>query len=479
MGGGSSKAYRLESGNGKMSGPRPDWLQHPSKKLAPLSKNKFDNMKGIGKGKFGLVFLAKHGASKKCVAIKYMSKQFIHECKSIARINQELILLQKIDHPYMVHCFGGFDTPECIALVFDYCMGGEFFTYLKKETKIPEGYAKFYFCEIALAIFYLHDNLGYVYRDLKPENILIDYDGHLRLCDFGFAVPVNKGDDGSDLPLNDGCGTAMYVAPEIAGGFMQRSHGYPVDWWGLGCVLVEMVTGNAPFGDIETSSKFEVFNNINEKSPSLGMSMSGPCKKLCKGLLDKDASKRFNWTHVRGSDWCKDVNWDDMLNKRVGAPWLPSLTTQPSTDNFVSWDDMVLPSSAADSAATGYCSSVTLPRLRHSLYSEGMSGGTSGGSGAGGDGSRVSPAVSDAGGSRNPSPITVGASGSSTPQGTGRKPLRKGNTMSNLTLEADEDRRPPGAGNLKRQNTMNDGGNGVGSPKKGMRKGKSSKNLGS
>ena len=65
------------------------------------------------------------------------------------------------------------------------------------------------------------------------------------------------------------------------------------------------------------------------------------------------------------------------------------------------------------------------------------------------------------------------------PQGTGRKPLRKGNTMSNLTLEADEDRRPPGAGNLKRQNTMNDGGNGVGSPKKGMRKGKSSKNLGS
>jgi serine/threonine protein kinase len=189
MGGGASKGYRLEAGNGQSAGPRPDWLQDPSKKLAPLSQNKFENLMGVGKGKFGFVYCAKH-ASKKCVAIKYISKSFIHECKSIARINQEIALVQKIDHPYMVHCFGGFDTSECIALVFDYCMGGEFFTYLKKQTKISEGYAKFYFCEIALAISYLHETLGYVYRDLKPENILLDYDGHVRICDFGFAVRI-------------------------------------------------------------------------------------------------------------------------------------------------------------------------------------------------------------------------------------------------------------------------------------------------
>lgn len=471
MGGGASKPYRLEAGNGKSAGPRPDWLQCPSKKLAPLSKQKFENIKGVGKGKFGFVYLAKHGGSKKCVAIKYMSKQFIHECKSIARISQELTLLQKIDHPYMVHCFGGFDTPECIALVFDYCMGGEFFTYLKKETKISEGYAKVYFCEIALAVSYLHEKLGYVYRDLKPENILMDYDGHLRLCDFGFAVPVNKGEDGKDIPLNDGCGTAMYVAPEIAGGFMQRSHGYPVDWWGLGCVLVEMVTGNPPFGDIETHSKFEVFNNINEKSPSLGMSMSGPLKKLCKGLLEKDAPKRYNWIQVQSCEWCKDVNWDDLLSKRVGVPWLPKLTQQPTTENFVSWDDMVLPSSAPDSAATSYCASVTLPKPRASLHSEGMST-LGGGSSVGG---RVSPALSDAGGHEagnkgGSTPVT------GTPQGGGRKPLRKGNTISNLHIVTDIGGDEAGVGKLARQHTMSEG---VGTPKRMGKKGKSMKNFNS
>lgn len=63
--------------------------------------------------------------------------------------------------------------------------------------------------------------------------------GHIKLCDFGFATIVGS----NDAPLHDGCGTAMYVAPEIAGGHMKLAHGLPVDWWSLGCILYEMVTG--------------------------------------------------------------------------------------------------------------------------------------------------------------------------------------------------------------------------------------------
>ena len=98
MGGGAS-SYRLEAGNGKRAGPRPEWLQSPAQKLGPLGEKDFENLAGIGKGKFGFVYVAKHSGSKKCVAIKYISKQFVYECKSIARINQEITVLQKIDHP--------------------------------------------------------------------------------------------------------------------------------------------------------------------------------------------------------------------------------------------------------------------------------------------------------------------------------------------------------------------------------------------
>ena len=110
--------------------------------------------------------------------------------------------------------------------------------------------------------------MGVVYRDLKPENVMISYDGHVKLVDFGFAVAVN---DDSDTIMG-GCGTAMYVAPEIAAKGMKLAHGAPVDWWACGIMMFEMIAGRAPFGDTSDMSKFEVFNNINGgkiKWPSL------------------------------------------------------------------------------------------------------------------------------------------------------------------------------------------------------------------
>jgi serine/threonine protein kinase len=122
--------------------------------------------------------------------------------------------------------------------VFEYASGGELYTRMKKQTKFSENVAKFYFCEISCAVDYLH-NMSIVYRDLKPENIILDNCGHIKLCDFGFASALSS----RDAVLNDGCGTAMYVAPEIASGHMKKAHGLPVDWWGLGCILYEMLTG--------------------------------------------------------------------------------------------------------------------------------------------------------------------------------------------------------------------------------------------
>ncbi len=68
---------------------------------------------------------------------------------------------------------------------------------------------------------------------------MIDESGHLKLCDFGFATPVG----GDTSNLTDGCGTAMYIAPEIAGGFMKQGHSFQVDWWSLGIILYEMLVG--------------------------------------------------------------------------------------------------------------------------------------------------------------------------------------------------------------------------------------------
>lgn len=369
MGGGSSVNYKIIDGSANASTVgKSEWLADSSTRLLPINAESFQVKKATGKGKFGLVFLSCHSNTGKHVAIKFIPKDIITETQSAIRIQQELDILNKVNHPFVTYCFGSYDTTACIAVVLEYCLGGELYNIMKKNHKLTEEVSKFYFCEISLALNYLHKKLNIVYRDLKPENILLDCAGHIKLCDFGFAVTL-----GDDKPaLQDGCGTAMYVAPEIASGFNQN-HGHPVDWWGLGCVLVEMLTGEAPFGDTEKMSKFEIFNNINGNAPRLGMSMKSSIKTLAKGLLDKDQTKRFSFENVRKCEWLADFPWKGLEAKQIQPPFPPSDTKlEGSTSNFLNWDGLVLPTKTDNPNSTAYCRSIAV----------GVKNGSGGGNGA-------------------------------------------------------------------------------------------------
>jgi protein-serine/threonine kinase len=79
-----------------------------------------------------------------------------------------------------------------------------------------------------------------IYRDLKPENVLIESDGFIRIADFGLA----KEGVTTNHATNTFCGTPEYLAPEI---IERKGHGLAADWWSLGCIIFEMVTGRPPF----------------------------------------------------------------------------------------------------------------------------------------------------------------------------------------------------------------------------------------
>ena len=79
-----------------------------------------------------------------------------------------------------------------------------------------------------------------IYRDLKPENILLDEVGHICLTDFG----LSKESVSTPNAARTFCGTPEYLAPEILQGI---GHGKAVDWWSLGTLVFEMLTGLPPF----------------------------------------------------------------------------------------------------------------------------------------------------------------------------------------------------------------------------------------
>jgi serine/threonine protein kinase len=130
----------------------------------------------------------------------------------------------------------------------DLCAGGELFYLLHQRGRMSEQQAKFYFAEILLGLEYIHSK-GIAYRDLKPENVLLDIDGHIKLADFGLSKVLPT----FDSLTNSFCGSPEYMSPEM---LMGCGHGFAVDYYSLGAILFEMLTGLPPFYSLDRNQMY-------------------------------------------------------------------------------------------------------------------------------------------------------------------------------------------------------------------------------
>lgn len=367
----STSKYRV-IGNSSDTKSNLKWLATSESKILDFNEESFSSNTAIGKGKFGFVFLSSYIADTQSgksssplhVALKHISKDFILETKSVQRIKQEITLLKTVNNPFIIYYFGGFETTSCICLVTEFAAGGELYNRMKDISKMQEEEAKFYFCELAYVLQYLHNDMNIVYRDLKPENVLLDHHGHIKICDFGFAIQCSHRRTDSRHKLHDACGTANYIAPEVISGQDGTYHNFPVDWWALGCVLFEMICGHPPFGDTATMKKFDVFENVVKKPPSIPSSFSPELRQVLSGLLNKDQHARSDWKGVRGCSWLAGVDWLEIKEQRVRPPWTPKCSIRsPDTRNFLSWPDLAVPANIASKKAQEYCRPIRKTKL--------------------------------------------------------------------------------------------------------------------
>nr|SJL35507.1 ribosomal protein S6 kinase [Solanum tuberosum] len=295
----------------------------------------FEVMKVVGQGAFGKVFQVQKKGTSDIYAMKVMRKDKIMEKNHAEYMKAERDILTKIDHPFVVQLRYSFQTKYRLYLVLDFINGGHLFFQLYKQGLFREDLGRIYAAEIISAVSHLHAN-GIMHRDLKPENILVDVDGHAMLTDFGLAKEFKE-----DTRSNSMCGTVEYMSPEIVLG---KGHDKAADWWSVGILLFEMLTGKPPF----TGNRQKIQQKIVKDKFKMPAFLSSEAHSLLKGLLQKDPTKRLG-SGLKGSDeikdhkWFKPINWKKLEAREMRPSFRPEIAGTHCIANFDKcWTDMSL-----------------------------------------------------------------------------------------------------------------------------------------
>ncbi|UYV83282.1 PRKCA, partial [Cordylochernes scorpioides] len=278
-----------------------------------LNIEDFERILTIGKGGFGRVFLARHKESEEHYALKAMKK------RTDFKTEREVLQIAK-GFPFLMGLVTSFETPEEDILVMDLVKGFNFLYYLNKWKKISEENARFYTAETALALHFLHSH-NIIHRDVKLENILLNFDGHIKLVDYGLCkLNVRPGQKTSRC-----CGTLKYMAPEVV---QNKPYDFSVDWWSLGATLYIMLVGHSAFEPTNEAenNKECIAEAIVNKPIDIPDGLSIPAVSVLRAFMTRDPESRLGshpengWGDIKRHIFYRPLDFNDVLSRNVPPP---------------------------------------------------------------------------------------------------------------------------------------------------------------
>nr|XP_019937254.1 PREDICTED: G protein-coupled receptor kinase 5-like [Paralichthys olivaceus] len=271
----------------------------------PISKQKFRQYRLLGKGGFGEVWACQVRATGMMYACKKLEKTHVKKRRGETMALNEKQLLEGLDSRFVVNMAYAYETKHALCMVLTMMSGGDlrYHIYNIGVPGLDRDRACFYAAEVCCGLMHLHQKL-ILYRDLKPENILLDDNGHIRISDLGLAVRLSEGS-----LVRGRVGTLGYMAPEVIG---HDLYGMSADWWGLGCLIYEMTSGQLPFrarGEHPSTSEME--RRIQTQQEEYSHKFSREVKDICSLLLTKDPTQRLGCLGSKG----KEVQSHPFFNK--------------------------------------------------------------------------------------------------------------------------------------------------------------------
>lgn len=287
------------------------------------SLNDFEIGRALGKGRYGLVYLAQEKRTKLRVALKVLLKSQLQKDNMEHQVRREVEIQGKLRHPNILCLYDWFHDNARLYLILEYAPQGELYKKLTASKYFSDQEAATYVFQLCQALKFCHER-NVIHRDIKPENLLLGYHGEVKMADFGWSVHSPSSRRATV------CGTPIYLPPEM---IQKKPYDKKVDHWALGVLIYEFLVGNPPF---DCPSMPETIRRICQDSVRFPPRVCVEAQDLINKLLKKNPAERISLDEVLLHPW---------VQKNAGKT-AKSETPDPGPGGIVATEDLHAASSS-------------------------------------------------------------------------------------------------------------------------------------
>ncbi|KAL6609923.1 hypothetical protein ACP70R_039892 [Stipagrostis hirtigluma subsp. patula] len=258
--------------------------------------DKYEAVRDIGSGNFGVARLMRNRETRGLVAVKLIERgRRIDE-----NVYREIINHRSLRHPNIIQFIEVILTPTHLAIVMEYAAGGELFDRIVDRSRFSEDEARYFFQQLICGVSYCH-HMQICHRDLKLENVLLDGSPapRLKICDFGYS----RSSVLHSRPKS-AVGTPAYIAPEVLS--RREYDGKLADVWSCGVTLYVMLVGAYPFEDQDDPKNIrktiERIAAVQYKIPD-HIHISDDCKQLISRIFVGNPLRRITMKEIKSHPW--------------------------------------------------------------------------------------------------------------------------------------------------------------------------------
>ncbi|XP_006891025.1 PREDICTED: serine/threonine-protein kinase Nek8 [Elephantulus edwardii] len=256
---------------------------------------KYERIRVVGRGAFGIVHLCLRKADQKLVIIKQIPvEQMTKEERQAAQ--NECQVLKLLNHPNVIEYYENFLEDKALMIAMEYAPGGTLAEFIQKRCNslLEEETILHFFVQILLALHHVHTHL-ILHRDLKTQNILLDKHRMLvKIGDFGISKILSSKSKAYTV-----VGTPCYISPELCEG---KPYNQKSDIWALGCVLYELASLKRAFEAANLPAL--VLKIMSGTFAPISDRYSPELRQLVLSLLSLEPAQRPPLSHIMAQPLC-------------------------------------------------------------------------------------------------------------------------------------------------------------------------------